>query len=151
MKKVYFLLLLVLGSMGVWGQVLTENFSYTAGQPITANGWTAHNAAGTNAITVTSPGLTYAGHPGSGVGNAVTMTTTGEDDNKALSSAITTGSAYTSFLVNVSAAQATGDYFVGLLATTSTFPIRIYAKSTTGGFSLGLVRMALQESVMKQL
>ena len=38
--------------------LLTDDFSYTAGQLITANGWTAHSGGGTNAITVTSGGLT---------------------------------------------------------------------------------------------
>src|SRR6478752_2012994 len=89
-----------------WAQVsaqsLTEDFDYPAGQLITANGWTAHSGAGTNAIAVTSPGLTYTSHPGSGIGNAVSMTTSGEDDNKGFT-AISSGSIYTSFLINVSA------------------------------------------------
>src|SRR6185436_6685124 len=62
--------------------LLVEDFSYTAGDLITAHGWTAHSAGGTNAIAVTSPGLTYTGYIGSGVGNAVSLTTSGEDDNR---------------------------------------------------------------------
>ena len=55
-----FMLLFALGfSQQGWGQVLTEDFNYTAAQLITANGWTAISAGGNNAITVTSPGLTY--------------------------------------------------------------------------------------------
>ncbi|HMW67448.1 MAG TPA: fibronectin type III domain-containing protein, partial [Chitinophagaceae bacterium] len=117
-------------------QLLTENFSYTVGQAITANGWTAHSAAGTNAITVTAPGLSYTGHPGSGVGNAVTMTTSGEDDNRTFTST-NSGSVYFSFLVNLSAVQG-GDYFIGVLQNTSIFPVRVYAKTDgAGGFYFG--------------
>lgn len=138
MKKVYLFVVMFFIGKVMFGQLLTENFSYTAGTAITANGWTAHSAAGTNAILVTSPGLTYGGHPGSGIGEAISMVTSGEDDNRALSAAITSGTAYASFLVNVSATQATGDYFVGFLANATTFPVRIYARSTAGGFNFGI-------------
>jgi len=138
MKKIYFLITLLTVALCSRSQSLTEDFSYAAGQLITANGWTAHSGGGTNAITVTAPGLTYAGHPGSGVGNAVTMTTSGEDDNKAFT-AITSGSAYMSFMVNVSAAQTAGDYFIGLLQSATVFPLRIYAKSDgAAGFFFGV-------------
>lgn len=137
MKKILSSILLLMIVHTMYGQLLTENFSYTAGQPITANGWTAHSGAGTNAITVTAPGLIYTGHPGSGVGNAVTMTTSGEDDNRAFTST-NSGSVYMSFLVNVSAVQTAGDYFIGLFQTSSIFPVRIYAKSDgAGGYFFG--------------
>ena len=137
LKSLYPVLFLFISATTGFGQVLTEDFSYTAGTFITANGWTAHSGAGTNAITVTTPGLTYAGHPGSGVGNCVSMTTTGEDDNKTFT-AITSGSVYTSFLINVSAAQATGDYCAGLLTSSTLFPLRIFVKSSGAGFVFGI-------------
>lgn len=138
MKKVLSLIIAASLSFASFGQLLTEDFTYTAGQLLSANGWTAYSGAGTNALTVTSPGLTYTGHPGSGVGNAVTMINTGEDANRALSSAVTTGSAYMSFMVNISAVQ-TGDYFIGLFQSTSIFPLRVYVKSDgAGGFNFGL-------------
>jgi len=138
MKKIFLLALLTVLIGNVRGQLLTENFSYTAGQTITANGWTAHSAAGTNAITVTSPGLTYTGHPGSGIGNAVTMATSGEDDNRAFTTT-NSGSVYFSFLVNLSAAQTAGDYFIGLFQSSSIFPVRVYARSNgAGGFTYGV-------------
>ena len=138
MKKIYFLITFFAISLNGFSQLLTEDFNYAAGQLLTANGWTAHSGAGTNAITVTAPSLTYTGHPGSGVGNAVTMTTSGEDDNKGFTP-ITTGNAYMSFLVNMTSATATGDYFIGLLQSNTVFPIRIYAKSDgAGGFFFGI-------------
>lgn len=137
MKRIYFLIALLAVSTGLFSQLLTENFAYTSGQLLTANGWTAHSGAGTNALTVTATGLTYTGHPGSGVGNAVAMATSGEDANKTFTS-VNTGNVYMSFLVNVSAAQ-TGDYFIGLYQTSSIFPIRIYAKTdAAGGFFFGV-------------
>lgn len=136
MKKFFTLLVFCAFVFTTKAQLLTENFSYTVGQAITANGWTAHSAAGTNAITVTAPGLTYTGHPGSGVGNAVTMTTSGEDDNRTFTST-NSGSVYFSFLVNLSAVQG-GDYFIGVLQNTSIFPVRVYAKTDgAGGFYFG--------------
>lgn len=135
MKRIFLLLLLFVSTGNLFGQLLTEDFSYTAGQLITANGWTAHST-GANPITVTTPGLTYAGHPGSGVGNAVTMANTGEDDNRTFT-AVTSGSVYMSFLVNLSAVQ-TGDYFAGLFQSSTVFPVRVYAKSdAAGGFFFG--------------
>ncbi|MEO6405083.1 MAG: hypothetical protein ABIY51_10045, partial [Ferruginibacter sp.] len=115
-----------------FGQVLVEDFNYTAGSLITANGWGAHSGAGTNAITVTTPGLTFPGHPGSGIGNCVSMTTSGEDDNKSFT-AITSGTVYTSFLINVTAAQAAGDYCVGIFESSTLLTLRIYVKASGAG------------------
>lgn len=141
MKKFLLSLGILMAGTISFGQVLTENFSYTAGQAITANGWTAYSGAGTNPILVTSPGLTYTGHPGSGVGNAVTMTTSGEDDNRGFT-AITSGTVYVSFLINFSAVQ-TGDYCIGLFQTSSIFPLRIYARTDgSGGFNFGISKGA---------
>lgn len=137
MKKLYLLFFLLLFAVASQAQLLTENFSYTSGTALTANGWSAHSAGGTNAITVTASGLSYTGHPGSGIGNAVSMTTSGEDDNKAFTST-NSGSVYMSFLVNLSASQATGDYFIGLFQNGTTFPLRIYARTNGAGFSFGV-------------
>lgn len=136
MKRIFLIFALLVSTNSLFSQLLTEDFSYTAGQLATANGWTAHSA-GVNPITVTSPGLSFAGHPGSGVGNAVTMANTGEDINRSFT-AVTAGSVYMSFLVNLSAAQ-TGDYFAGLFQSSSIFPVRVYAKTDgAGGFFLGV-------------
>jgi len=138
MKKLYFLFILFTVSLSSQSQILTEDFNYAAGQLITNNGWTAHSAGGTNPIIVTAPGLTYAGHPGSSIGNAVTMTTSGEDDNKTFA-VVNTGSVYFSFLINVSTATATGDYCVGLLQNATIFPYRVYIKTDGAtGFFFGV-------------
>lgn len=116
--------------------LLEENFTFTG--PLSSNGWTAISAPGTNAITAAAPGLTYPNLPSSGVGNAASLTTSGEDDRKSFSPTNTTGDVYTSFLVNVSAAQAAGDYFTMVGTGNSTFFSRVFAKSSGTGFQLGI-------------
>jgi hypothetical protein len=92
--------------------LLVEDFTYTAGSLLTGNGWTAHSGAGTNSIATVTPGLTLAGYPSSGIGNAVALTTSGEDDNKTFA-AQTSGSVYAGFLVRVTEASLDplGGYF----------------------------------------
>ena len=91
-----------------FGQILSDDFNYTDGALLTANGWTANSSAGTNAIDVgTSNGLTYAGYSGTtgftgvAVGNAARLDNTGEDVNKTFAADVTTGTLYYSFLLNV--------------------------------------------------
>ena len=127
-------LLILTNSQSLLGQtlLLNENFNYTAGTLLTANGWTAHSGGGTNAITVTTPlPLTYTGYLSSGIGNETSLTTSGEDDNTGFT-AQTTGSLYASFLIQVSAANTAGDYFLHFCptsgVTTGTFYVRVFAK-----------------------
>jgi len=122
-----------------FGQALTEDFSYTTGTLLTANGYTAFSGAGTNAITVSAaPGLTYAGSPSSGVGNAITMTTSGEDDSKTFAPTINSGDAYASFLINVTTAQSAGDYFFALYD--GAYKGRVFIKSSGAGFVFGIAK-----------
>lgn len=120
--------------------ILTENFDYTTGAALTANGYTAHSGAGTNAISVVSPGLTYTGSTVSNIGGAASLVTSGEDINKTFT-AVTTGSVYASFLLNVSAAQATGDYFIHLGINpfnSSNLFARTFVKSSGSGYVMGI-------------
>lgn len=71
----------------------------------------------------------------------VSIGTSGQDISANLASSVTTGgSGYLSTLVNVSAAQATGDYFVHLANTTAgtAFQDRLFVKSSGTGYVLGL-------------
>jgi len=142
MKKLFLIrfvlpvFVLLLSGLFAKGQALTEDFSYTTGSLLTANGYTAFSGGGTNPITVTTPGLTYAGSPSSGVGNAVTMTTSGEDDSKTFAPTINSGNAYASFLLNVTSAQATGDYFFSLYD--GTYITRVFIKASGAGYVLGV-------------
>jgi hypothetical protein len=110
---------------------LVEDFTYPAGSALTANGWTAHSAAGTNAIVTSAPSLTLSGYPGSGVGNAVSLTTSGEDVNRAFA-VQSTGAVYAAFMVNISEAStdAAGGYFfhLGPDPVSTTFRGRVFIK-----------------------
>ena len=121
--------------------LLVEDFNYSAGSLLTANGWSAHSGAGTNAISVTSPGLTYTGYPSSGVGNTASLTTSGEDDSKTFTPAAN-GSVYAAVMVNVSASQAAGDYFFHLIDTagSTAFRGRVFVKkdAASSNFAFGI-------------
>ena len=140
------ILILASAALGQTSPLLVEDFDYPAGSLLTANGWAAHSAAGTNAITVTSPGLTYPGYPGSGVGNAATLNTSGEDVNKTIATPVTSGTVYASALINVSQSQANGDYFFHLFQTSSTFFARVYVKkdATTNNYFIGISKSSTQ-------
>lgn len=123
-------------------QLFVDDFTYAAGSLLTDNGWTAHSGAGTNALATVSPGLTLAGYPGSGIGNAVAMTTSGEDANHAFA-VQSTGSVYAAFLVNVSEASTTvpGNYFFhfGPDPIGSTFRGRVFAvKDASNNLAFGI-------------
>ena len=118
--------------------LFADDFNYTVGTLLTDNGWTAHSSAGSNPITITSPGLSYSNYAGSGVGNAVTLTGNGEDDNHTFTST-STGTIYASAMINVTSANATGDYFFHFgSGTTTTYNTRVFVKSATGGFVFGV-------------
>ena len=144
MKKLYFLILSFLFGTLSFGQILSDDFNYTDGALLTANGWTANSSAGTNAIDVgTSNGLTYAGYSGTtgftgvAVGNAARLDNTGEDVNKTFAADVTTGTLYYSFLLNVT--DATIGYFSNLGKSTN-FAAKIWIKpsTTTGKFNIGI-------------
>jgi hypothetical protein len=120
--------------------VYTEEFDYTAGDLLTTHGWVVSSGGGTNPLTVVAPGLTFTGYP-SVTGNAVALTTTGEDDYVNFASpGPSSGSVYMSFMLNVSAAQATGDYFIALSPSSlqTNYYDRIFIKSGTTGYYVGV-------------
>jgi hypothetical protein len=123
------------------GQLLTDDFSYTPGTLLTANGWTNHSGT-SNFIPVTNGGLTYTGFIGSGIGNAASLLTTGEDVNRAFT-AQTGGSVYAACMVNVSASQTTGDYFIHFAESPITgnlFRARVFIKKdpSSTSFAFGI-------------
>ena len=111
--------------------VFTEDFSYSAGALLTANGWASHSGAGISPIAAVSPGLTYSGYVGSGVGNASGIIATGEDVSRTFA-VQTSGSVYTAFLVNLTDATVDplGGYFfhIGPDPISTTFRGRVFAK-----------------------
>ena len=130
--------------------ILNEDFSYTAGDTLASvspsKGWLISSGGTTNYLTAVSPGLTYPGYSGSGIGNATSLTTSGQDIYKDASTSLTSGNAYATFMLNVSAAQAAGDYVFSMLPNTSTsaFFARFFIKlSPTGFFRVGISKSSV--------
>ncbi len=121
MKKII-LFSLFLSSI-VYSQLLEENFDYTADQNLTSNGWTAFSSSGTNPITVNNGGLVYTDYVNSDIGNAALLDNDGEDVRKTFSSAVSSGSIYVSFLVNVTTNHSTisEEYVLHLRSGTTAF------------------------------
>lgn len=141
MKKLLLAIITVLSLTRLDAQnVFNEDFNYTATQALTANNWTQIGTTATNPIAVTNSGLTYTGFTNSGVGNAAALTTSGQDIYRDLQASVSTGDVYLSFMLNVSAAQATGDYFIAMLpsGSTSNFFSRFFVKSSSTGYVLGV-------------
>jgi hypothetical protein len=151
MKKSYLLVLFSLLFFPLslsYGQFFVENFDYPAGDSLTQHGWVAHSGGTTNAILVTSPGLTYPDYPSSGIGNAASLTVNGQDVNQQFTP-LTSGSIYASVMVNVATAQ-TGDYFfhLGLSNTTSIFYGRVFVKQAlNGNLSFGLSKTSISATI----
>jgi len=118
--------------------LLEENFDYPEGDLLTDHGWVAHSGGGSNPITVVSPGLTFPGQPGSGVGNAALIDNTGEDVHKLFTS-VTTGAVYTSFMVQVTTADAAG-YFLHYATNphTTGYRARVWVNSSVLLLEFGL-------------
>ncbi len=138
MKKLYILLGLLISSL-TFAQVplLIEDFDYTENDLLTDHGWSGHSGGTTNAQLVTSPGLTFDGYVGSGVGLAAGVNNTGQDVNK-LYSVPASGSVYASFLLN-SASMGPGGYFFHFRdeAATTAFRARTHLSDYTGKMRVG--------------
>jgi len=111
MKKLLLSFLLLLGASFISkGQLLVEDFDYTSGTLLTANGWTAHSGAGSNPISVGAASLTFPEYSSPGIGGAAISTGSGEDINLSFPE-VATGSTYASFLISVDAVGGSGYFF----------------------------------------
>ncbi len=144
-KALVFILFIGLMHNAFAQKKLIENFDYTAGDSLGAHGWTSFSGGATNRLLVTSPGLSYAGYPQSGIGNATTLATSGQDAYVPLTSSSDTTNAsaiYAFLLVNVASAQAGGEYFAAFLPSTSTtfYSGRVYARDNGGNLNFGITK-----------
>src|SRR5947209_9582621 len=110
--------------------VLVENFdALNNGNLVGQDGWTLTGTTITNPIQVVGT-----------TDKSASLTTSGEDEYKAFSTAVphTDGqSLETTFTLTASAAQTTGDYFLHVSSpagTTNNFYERVFAKSSGTGF-----------------
>ncbi|GAA4043059.1 YDG domain-containing protein [Flavobacterium chungnamense] len=139
-------LLLLFPSKG-FGQLLTEDFSYSTTGDITTSSagvWTAHSGT-TNYPQYTNSGLTYSGFSGSNVGGAMTISTSGTADVNRVFTNQTSGIVYASFLVNITGVTTTGDYFAhfGQTSVGTTFLGRLFVRrDASNNLSFGLSKAA---------
>lgn len=122
------------------GTLITEeNFSFSG--LLTANGYTASSGTGTNNLSSGTTGLTYPNYGSVNIGNGLAVANNGQDVNKAFTptQGVDTDT-YFAFLVNVSAAQATGDYFfhTGPSPIGSEFRGRVFARLNSGNLQFGV-------------
>jgi len=104
MKTIYTLFsTFILGQLFAQNTLLSDHFNYPAGDSLTSHGWYAHSAAATSPILVGTPGLSWDGYIGSGIGNAALVVNNGQDVNKPFSANASEGAVYASFLVHVDA------------------------------------------------
>ncbi len=124
--------------------LLEDNFDYAQGSLLTANGYEAHSGAGSNAIYVTTPNLTFDNYP-TNLGLSAYLSGDGEDVNRAFETQ-STGSVYASFLVNISEAKATGEYFFhfgqSTLGTVFRAKVFVNKESDTNNIRFGITKAA---------
>ncbi len=122
------------------GQVLfREDFIEPVGTLLTASGWVQSGSTSTNPIAVLlEGGLSYQDYPGSALGNAASLASSGQDVFHAFPP-VDSGSLFLSFLVNVSTAQ-TGDYFIAVSPAThqTNYFMRVHLKSAEAGYLFGI-------------
>ena len=137
MKKLYLLfIVLFFFSIGnIFAQPLaTEEFEYPIGDLLTAHGYT-NNTGTTNFIAVISGNLTYSGYQSGGLGGMIRLFNTGEDVYKPISSPVSSGTVYASFLVNIDSARTLGDYFFHLISDpfSTSYRARLFVKKAQNG------------------
>ena len=109
--------------------MLDENFSYTIGTDLTANGWNITGTTASPTVKVSASSISYPGYLSSGIGEEVTMATSGQDVNKTFG-ALTSGTVYASCIVNIASATSTGDYcfHLGASSISTTFHGKVFIK-----------------------
>ncbi|WBO86810.1 hypothetical protein [Hymenobacter yonginensis] len=146
------------------GLLLADNFDYPAGDRLTAHGWTAHSAPGTNAILVSTTGLSYSGYDAdaasrpAAANTAASLAASGEDVSRTFPSQGAGTAVYASLLVSVNAVT-TADYFfhLGPAPLSTTFRGRLYVRpaATAGKIQFGVagsgtIQYAAAEYELKQ-
>ena len=150
MKLIYKLTLSILSALFAFqaqAQMLVEDFNYTAGDsiatPSLSKGWgIIPTVTYVNYFKSTNSGLTYSGYRGSGIGNATTVDTAGQDMYRYTSpDSVTSGALYSAFMINVVKATTAGDYFYALSSKTNItgYTGRLFIKlSSTGYYKIGI-------------
>jgi len=118
---------------------LVDTFAYGMNSLLTDHGYVAAANAGINPIKVANSPLVYATYPQSNKGSSILIDTTGEDVKKNFYR-INGGEVYASFLVNVTKATTSGDYFFHFGDTTgsSNFTRVFIKRNSSGALAFGI-------------
>jgi hypothetical protein len=109
------LICLLASALPLSGQILMlDNFNYPAGEFLTDHNWIQQQTTATNPVSVNNAGLTYPGYVGSGIGNAVPLGVEGQDVFRGFVKQTQPGTIYMAFLVSVTTATTSGDFFISL-------------------------------------
>jgi hypothetical protein len=141
MKKILLPLLLFIPFLGFGQNLVTETFNYTVGGLVlgSSGNWSSNSGIAGTLVTTTGS-LTYSTYYPGNIGNKVAIVNgSSEDAITSFTSQSGTGlKVYASFLINVTAATASGDYFIHFLSGTASFKSRVFIKSSGTGFDLGI-------------
>jgi hypothetical protein len=143
------LCLCMLASVAPAQVLFTEDFDYPSGDSLKLHDWvmtgTPSSYSFVNPLSVTTPGLDYPGYRGSGVGNATSLASTGQDVCRYFAQPAKGGNVYVFLMVRVTAAHTSGDYFfhlIGGTASSSVFAPKLSVKSGNGHLSFGISKRA---------
>lgn len=127
--------------------LVNEDFTgYSTGNLATQGGWTKAGTGPDAAVANASP-LTYSGYNGGG-GNYVQIpASSNTTSNVRLGFTLTssgTNTIYYSFLLNLSSATATGDYFLSLAdpTTGTNYFAKVFARTSAAGYNIGISKGA---------
>lgn len=146
MKKINLTIVVALISTLSWGQFL-DDFNYVTGTNLTANGWT-QLSAGSGPLTINSNGLSYPNSPSSAVGFGVNAAPGMQIVGRSGGLSINSGTAYMSFLINLSSAGTTtgGVNIAGIMSGSFPSPgvaARAFTRLSGSGFNFGVGKTGL--------
>ncbi|PKQ68609.1 T9SS type A sorting domain-containing protein [Raineya orbicola] len=140
--KIFYLLLLfwVVGERAM-GQIFTEEFNYGASNgaltTVGSANWTEQTAGSPNVQYDASGSLSFGSYP-TNAGKA-TFSNTGQDIYRQFTD-VTSGTLYAGFIMKITAVNTTGDYFAHFSNNGTFFHARLFARTKTGGYELGLAK-----------
>lgn len=128
-------------------KLFADNFEYPAGELVSNGDWKEYQyfaGGGNDPVMVVEGGLSYAGYQSAAVGNAVQLNTNGVDATAAFPG--TDGVVYASFLVNIKAASADGDFIFSFAdknnGSTEGYG-KVHIKDVDGKLAFGVTRKSL--------
>ena len=128
MKKLTLLLCLFFFSTKAFSQIFVDNLNYPEGINLFQSGNWINIGAPESPITVLSPGLTFPGYAGLGIGNMAALGADGNSVYSLLSSVQTDGSVYASFMLKVISPFTDGLNFFALRSSDAGYYAKVYIK-----------------------